>query len=432
MIEKLYTVEEVADLASVTGRTIRNYLKDGRLVGRKIGGQWRFPESEVQRLLSGGEPPTMQKAEKAEEEPAEDQKPTPSDKAEAPAATVKESKPAAPAAQAQPQPATQNNAETTASPAPLPPPQQKPDGAPTFEAPQGQPATGAQNVPQHHTIAGQTQTAQAEVQQSPFSAPIQNGDNAQEVQQPQPISPFAAPIRSDGGETLPQAQAQPQQAPQQAQAYPTYLASGGQRQEQEEPPAAQVQSQPAQPMYAQPQQPMQPAPYQQAGYTQTGYPPYTDAPYVSPQPMQPYAQPTPYPYQQPAAMPPQQMGDIPTMPDEYHFAPPYQEPAPYQQTAPQDPWSAAEISDVGRLVGQFISEVHDCSHGPQVCAVVDLHQPLSAARSTSETLAEIALQESDGNIICQSFVEYDERYHVARYTLFGTSSFLYRCIQLIG
>ena len=26
MIEKLYTVEEVAELASVTGRTIRNYL----------------------------------------------------------------------------------------------------------------------------------------------------------------------------------------------------------------------------------------------------------------------------------------------------------------------------------------------------------------------------------------------------------------------
>lgn len=56
MIEKLYTVEEVAELASVTGRTIRNYLKSGRLVGRKIGGQWRFPQGEVQRLLAGGLP----------------------------------------------------------------------------------------------------------------------------------------------------------------------------------------------------------------------------------------------------------------------------------------------------------------------------------------------------------------------------------------
>ena len=60
MIEKLYTVEEVAELASVTGRTIRNYLKSGRLVGRKIGGQWRFPESEVQRLLTGGEVPEIE------------------------------------------------------------------------------------------------------------------------------------------------------------------------------------------------------------------------------------------------------------------------------------------------------------------------------------------------------------------------------------
>ncbi|MDL2253681.1 helix-turn-helix domain-containing protein, partial [Ruminococcaceae bacterium OttesenSCG-928-I18] len=64
MIEKLYTVEEVAELASVTGRTIRNYLKSGRLVGRKIGGQWRFPENEVQRLLTG--------ADTADPEPEED------------------------------------------------------------------------------------------------------------------------------------------------------------------------------------------------------------------------------------------------------------------------------------------------------------------------------------------------------------------------
>lgn len=71
MIEKLYTVEEVAELASVTGRTIRNYLKSGRLVGRKIGGQWRFPEAEVQRLLNGGEPePAEEPAPEPQPEPA--------------------------------------------------------------------------------------------------------------------------------------------------------------------------------------------------------------------------------------------------------------------------------------------------------------------------------------------------------------------------
>lgn len=65
MLEKLYTVEEVAELASVTGRTIRNYLKSGRLVGRKIGGQWRFPESEVQRLLSGADSQPVKPAEQS-------------------------------------------------------------------------------------------------------------------------------------------------------------------------------------------------------------------------------------------------------------------------------------------------------------------------------------------------------------------------------
>ena len=43
MIEKLYTVEEVAELASVTGRTIRNYLKSGRLVGRAGVGRQQAP-----------------------------------------------------------------------------------------------------------------------------------------------------------------------------------------------------------------------------------------------------------------------------------------------------------------------------------------------------------------------------------------------------
>ncbi len=49
--EKLYSVEDVATMASLTSRTIRNYLKDGSLKGKKIGGQWRFTTEDVNQLF---------------------------------------------------------------------------------------------------------------------------------------------------------------------------------------------------------------------------------------------------------------------------------------------------------------------------------------------------------------------------------------------
>ncbi len=50
--QKLYTVADVAELTGLTSRTIRNYLKDGTLQGRKIGVQWRFTEEDINRLFS--------------------------------------------------------------------------------------------------------------------------------------------------------------------------------------------------------------------------------------------------------------------------------------------------------------------------------------------------------------------------------------------
>lgn len=50
--QKLYTVADVAELTGLTSRTIRNYLKDGTLRGRKIGVQWRFTEEDINRLFS--------------------------------------------------------------------------------------------------------------------------------------------------------------------------------------------------------------------------------------------------------------------------------------------------------------------------------------------------------------------------------------------
>ncbi len=51
-LEKLYSVEEIAEMTSVTTRTIRNYLRSGILKGTKIGGQWRFRQEDVTNMLN--------------------------------------------------------------------------------------------------------------------------------------------------------------------------------------------------------------------------------------------------------------------------------------------------------------------------------------------------------------------------------------------
>ena len=53
-MDKLYTVEDIAQMTSLTTRTIRNYLKDGTLKGRKIGGQWRFTEEDIKNFMDNG------------------------------------------------------------------------------------------------------------------------------------------------------------------------------------------------------------------------------------------------------------------------------------------------------------------------------------------------------------------------------------------
>lgn len=50
-LQELYTVEQVAEMLSVTSRTIRNYLRSGILKGRKLGGQWRFTEEEIRAMF---------------------------------------------------------------------------------------------------------------------------------------------------------------------------------------------------------------------------------------------------------------------------------------------------------------------------------------------------------------------------------------------
>lgn len=53
--EKLYTVDDIAKMTGLTSRTIRNYIKDGRLRGKKIGVQWRFTKENIKELFEDKE-----------------------------------------------------------------------------------------------------------------------------------------------------------------------------------------------------------------------------------------------------------------------------------------------------------------------------------------------------------------------------------------
>lgn len=48
--EKTYSVNEVADITGFTPRTIRNYIKNGSLTGKKIGSHWQFTEDDISNL----------------------------------------------------------------------------------------------------------------------------------------------------------------------------------------------------------------------------------------------------------------------------------------------------------------------------------------------------------------------------------------------
>ncbi len=52
-MENLLTTKQVIDILKVDRITVYRMLNDGRLKGVKIGQQWRFLRSEVERLLSG-------------------------------------------------------------------------------------------------------------------------------------------------------------------------------------------------------------------------------------------------------------------------------------------------------------------------------------------------------------------------------------------
>lgn len=51
----LFTVEELAETLGVQERTIRDYLRDGKLKGRKMAGRWYVTESSLKEYFEGAE-----------------------------------------------------------------------------------------------------------------------------------------------------------------------------------------------------------------------------------------------------------------------------------------------------------------------------------------------------------------------------------------
>ena len=48
---KFYTVEEIADVFSISTSTIRRLLRSGELKGSKLGNQWRISEKQAQEYF---------------------------------------------------------------------------------------------------------------------------------------------------------------------------------------------------------------------------------------------------------------------------------------------------------------------------------------------------------------------------------------------
>ena len=56
----LFTVEELAERLDVQERTIREYLREGRLHGRKLAGRWYVTDEAIADYFRQGESPAAE------------------------------------------------------------------------------------------------------------------------------------------------------------------------------------------------------------------------------------------------------------------------------------------------------------------------------------------------------------------------------------
>jgi excisionase family DNA binding protein len=60
MTEQYYSAEEAAQILGLQVRTVRNYVRDGRLPGARIGKQYRITRVGLEAFVGGGSAPSEQ------------------------------------------------------------------------------------------------------------------------------------------------------------------------------------------------------------------------------------------------------------------------------------------------------------------------------------------------------------------------------------
>lgn len=50
---KLYSVEDLVGMLNISERTVRAYLREGKIRGRKIGLSWRVTEENLKNFVEG-------------------------------------------------------------------------------------------------------------------------------------------------------------------------------------------------------------------------------------------------------------------------------------------------------------------------------------------------------------------------------------------
>lgn len=487
MIEKLYTVEEVAEMASVTGRTIRNYLKSGKLVGRKIGGQWRFPESEVQRLLTGEE---IDENENSTNEPqsfkndAQNQngnfQSAPSSQ---PTYSYANTSPSTQPINTIPEP-MRNQSQNQVSSA-----QNFFGSAPSFENssyPQPQNFSQVPVAPSTYTqIPAENQTGTPQYS-NPFnsqpptpsnftafsSAPYEQNKQGYTSQPTMPYNPYQQQNQTYSFNPNSNLYNVASNTSAYTQGYQNLNFSAGTNNQQAVNQPYFNNGQPTIPQNQFVAPAVQPSAYSIPNTygnrnSTFGQPAAEQAPAYTPAP--PTANPANQYFQAPAEStmkhsytePVKSLRNSEDAPkssaltellnayatqvyeagaslEKKEDALPKQETTTEQNIQPvsakpkEELVPQTELSEVGKQVTGFLGEVHDCSAGPQVCAIIDLYQSLESAKITSQRLTEMAETESENGIACNCFVEFDSRYFVARYTIFGSSYYLAKCIEYIG
>jgi excisionase family DNA binding protein len=60
--KQFYSLRELAKILEITDRTMRELLRTSQVKGVKIGGQWRIPIEELERLKESGSQPSRDAA----------------------------------------------------------------------------------------------------------------------------------------------------------------------------------------------------------------------------------------------------------------------------------------------------------------------------------------------------------------------------------